>query len=307
MSAARFCHSGTQIETDSERSFRLSNANTTQTSTTIDTRLLFVVTMGFLLHRQPSRTIAWSKSTLCILLCQAVLLSYAWTGSNLQTSRYRRSQLLVRLHDTTGSTSSAQSAALENTSRVATSSASPLSCTLKELSKIVGGTGRAKEAWNLYRKGLDPLSLTVNPSHSKGGDDNNNNTYSIIGTKTYNHLARHFRGSIQDKIAKIVTISTASDGTTKLLMELVQDSLQVETVIIPWPKRRSSTLCISSQVGCRQACTFCQTGRMGILRSLTADEILAQVWLANAVINEHTTKETTISALYPIDNIVFMG
>ena len=39
----------------------------------------------------------------------------------------------------------------------------------------------------------------------------------------------------------------------------------------------------SSQVGCRQACTFCATGRMGKLRSLTADEILVQVYYASKI------------------------
>ena len=39
----------------------------------------------------------------------------------------------------------------------------------------------------------------------------------------------------------------------------------------------------SSQVGCRQACTFCATGKMGKLRSLTADEILVQVYYASKI------------------------
>ena len=44
-----------------------------------------------------------------------------------------------------------------------------------------------------------------------------------------------------------------------------------------------STYLRSSQVGCRQACTFCATGRMGKLRSLTADEILVQVYYASKI------------------------
>jgi 23S rRNA (adenine2503-C2)-methyltransferase len=55
--------------------------------------------------------------------------------------------------------------------------------------------------------------------------------------------------------------------------------LETESVIIPMRNYHGSawhTLCVSSQVGCRMACTFCETGRMGLLRNLSADEIVAQ-------------------------------
>jgi 23S rRNA (adenine2503-C2)-methyltransferase len=55
------------------------------------------------------------------------------------------------------------------------------------------------------------------------------------------------------------------------------------------------TLCISSQVGCKMGCTFCETGRMGLLRNLTAAEIVAQV----------VTAQVTLG--WRIRNIVFMG
>ena len=42
-------------------------------------------------------------------------------------------------------------------------------------------------------------------------------------------------------------------------------------------KDEGYSLCISSQVGCAQGCSFCETGRMGLLRNLTAVEIVAQV------------------------------
>jgi 23S rRNA (adenine2503-C2)-methyltransferase len=88
--------------------------------------------------------------------------------------------------------------------------------------------------------------------------------------------------SVERDVAHLTHVRTSKDGTTKLLLKLV-DGLEVETVIIPWDDRKSSTLCVSSQVGCRQACAFCATGRMGILRSLSRDEILAQVYWANKV------------------------
>ncbi len=54
------------------------------------------------------------------------------------------------------------------------------------------------------------------------------------------------------------------------------DGRSVETVRIPIGARRQSQ-CVSSQVGCRMACRFCETARMGLVRQLTAGEIVAQV------------------------------
>jgi len=65
-----------------------------------------------------------------------------------------------------------------------------------------------------------------------------------------------------------------SDGSVKFAVEL-RDGLLVETVLIP--ERGRLTQCLSTQVGCAQACRFCQTGRMGLSRSLTAEEIVGQV------------------------------
>ena len=50
----------------------------------------------------------------------------------------------------------------------------------------------------------------------------------------------------------------------------------VESVSLPMGRGRPS-LCVSTQVGCARACTFCETGRMGLRRNLTADEIVSQV------------------------------
>ena len=83
------------------------------------------------------------------------------------------------------------------------------------------------------------------------------------------------------------------DGDTyKFLMKL-QGGLETESVVIPM--RQYKTLCISSQVGCKMGCRFCETAQMGFLKNLTAGEIVAQVFTARHVLNE------------PIENIVFMG
>ena len=82
------------------------------------------------------------------------------------------------------------------------------------------------------------------------------------------------------------------DGTLKFLLKL-DDGLECESVFIPMHSK--STLCISSQVGCKMGCTFCETGRMGLLRSLTVEEIVSQVFIARHLLNQR------------LDNIVFMG
>jgi 23S rRNA (adenine2503-C2)-methyltransferase len=66
----------------------------------------------------------------------------------------------------------------------------------------------------------------------------------------------------------------SSDGTTKFLLEL-GDGRLIESVFIP--DTPSQTFCISTQVGCAMRCAFCLTGRMGIVRNLTAGEIVGQV------------------------------
>ena len=96
------------------------------------------------------------------------------------------------------------------------------------------------------------------------------------------------------------------DHSVKFVIEL-SDLRQIEMVLMPESKR--VTLCVSSQVGCAQACVFCHTGRMGLGRNLDASEIIGQVWLANKWISEHPQwlVETRLPPQQRITNIVFMG
>ncbi len=94
---------------------------------------------------------------------------------------------------------------------------------------------------------------------------------------------------------------SAYDHSVKLLLEL-SDGLRVESVIMPESQRL--TLCISSQVGCAQACVFCHTGRMGLTRNLTAGEIVGQVVLADLWLAAHPDWP---SVERRVGNVVFMG
>ncbi|MBC7532116.1 MAG: 23S rRNA (adenine(2503)-C(2))-methyltransferase RlmN [Oligoflexus sp.] len=96
------------------------------------------------------------------------------------------------------------------------------------------------------------------------------------------------------------------DGTVKFLVRL-EDGALIESVLMP--EKHRITLCVSSQVGCAQACSFCHTGRMGLKRQLTAGEIIAQVMLARAWVRSHPEwrEERGFGPRLTVGNIVFMG
>ena len=88
----------------------------------------------------------------------------------------------------------------------------------------------------------------------------------------------------------------SSDKTIKCAFSVEQGKV-VEGVLIPTSSRM--TACISSQVGCSLACTFCATGRLKLLRNLTAGEIYDQVvYLKNEAESRYSI---------PLSNIVYMG
>lgn len=90
---------------------------------------------------------------------------------------------------------------------------------------------------------------------------------------------------LRTKLASQTTTSSLSvetryvsaDGTRRYLMK-THDSLPVETVFIP--EERRDTICFSSQSGCPLQCSFCLTAKLGLLRSLTAGEIVEQIVIA---------------------------
>jgi 23S rRNA (adenine2503-C2)-methyltransferase len=111
-------------------------------------------------------------------------------------------------------------------------------------------------------------------------------------------LSRELRAMLAEQFAittpAIVQRDKSVDGTEKFLLRL-GDGRTVESVFIP--DTPSMTFCISTQVGCAMACAFCLTGRMGLVRNLTAGEIVGQV-------------RVLVAALQMRDvnfNIVFMG
>jgi 23S rRNA (adenine2503-C2)-methyltransferase len=84
------------------------------------------------------------------------------------------------------------------------------------------------------------------------------------------------------------------DGTEKFVLRLA-DGRTIESVFIP--DTPAMTFCISTQVGCAMACSFCLTGKMGLVRNLTAGEIVGQV---RVLVDALAMRDTAF-------NIVLMG
>ena len=93
-------------------------------------------------------------------------------------------------------------------------------------------------------------------------------------------------------------VQHSEDGTIKSRFRL-HDGHLIESVLIPVPVDRRFTVCVSSQVGCSLACTFCATGRMDRVRNLDAAEIYDQVVLVNRQCEDKYGQ--------PLTNIVYMG
>ncbi len=85
------------------------------------------------------------------------------------------------------------------------------------------------------------------------------------------------------------------DQSTKLLLK-THDGKLIESVIMRYENRTS--LCISSQVGCKLACRFCQTGKLGFFRHLGQEEIIGQYILAQNLLKKEERR---------ISHVVFMG
>ena len=147
------------------------------------------------------------------------------------------------------------------------------------LEKLGQPTYRAKQVYRqIYVRGqTDPASMT--------------------------DLSKELRQALQERAApglpSIAEVRGAADGTRKILFGL-EDGGQVEGVLIPMQRPGEAprlTQCISTQVGCTLDCDFCLTGTMGLLRNLSAGEIVGQVIAARALLGEEEK----------VDRLVYMG
>ena len=98
-------------------------------------------------------------------------------------------------------------------------------------------------------------------------------------------------------IPKIHTKQISADGTIKLLLEL-EDGYKVETVLMRY--NYGNAVCVSSQVGCNMACSFCSSGILGKQRNLEPHEMVGQIIVMNNLLKEENKGER-------VTHIVVMG
>ncbi len=160
------------------------------------------------------------------------------------------------------------------------------SCNLAEMEQVVAELGqpafRAKQLFEwVHKKGVSQFEQMSN-----------------LGKSFRQDLAER---SLLDNV-HLVRKQVSRDGTEKFLLALA-DGEYIECVLMRYrgdQSKQRNTLCVSSQVGCAMGCTFCATGLGGLVRNLTAGEILGQIYL----VNEELAKEGDPLS---IGNVVFMG
>ena len=129
--------------------------------------------------------------------------------------------------------------------------------------------------------------------------------YGVTDFAQMTDIAKETRAALAERFTlarpEITSRQQSSDGTIKWLIRLAP-GVEVETVFIP-DVAHSGALCVSSQVGCTLNCSFCHTGTQGLVRNLTAAEIVAQVQIARDDLGEWPTSLSDRKLV----NIVFMG
>lgn len=140
-----------------------------------------------------------------------------------------------------------------------------------------------KEGWSAYR--ADQVLQWI---YARGVSDAGSMT--DLPAEMRESLARDW----EVNALTLKAVQKSRDGTRKLALR-TQDGSTIEAVMIP--EERRNTLCVSTQVGCPLACSFCATGAMGLTRNLRPSEIVEQVLLARSVLDPDES----------LTNVVYMG
>ena len=155
--------------------------------------------------------------------------------------------------------------------------------TYQELENFVAGAGeakfRAKQIYSWLYKGVESFDEMTN-------------------------LSKELRQKLSEisyvsslKILKKLVSSI--DGTTKFLFEL-EDKNTIESVVMFY--KHGASICISSQVGCRMGCKFCASTIGGLVRNLTAGEIIDQIIFAQKELNIRISNVVIMGIGEPMDN-----
>lgn len=98
---------------------------------------------------------------------------------------------------------------------------------------------------------------------------------------------------------QVLDEKVARDGTKKLLFGLGEDL--AEAVIMEYDY--GSSLCLSTQIGCRMGCTFCASTVYGLVRNITASEMLMMVYLANRYAKRRISRLVLMGSGEPLENL----
>lgn len=118
-----------------------------------------------------------------------------------------------------------------------------------------------------------------------------------------NNLSAKLRAALAEQcsltVLKELTVQRSSDGTVKILFEL-PDTNTIETVVMS--HSYGTSLCISSQVGCRMGCKFCASTMGGRVRNLSPAEMLEQVYRAGEIAGKRIDSIVMMGIGEPLDN-----
>lgn len=104
---------------------------------------------------------------------------------------------------------------------------------------------------------------------------------------------------------ELARLQTADAALTRKALFRLPDGAVVESVLMIYPDR--ATVCVSTQAGCAMGCTFCATGRLGLLRNLSPGEIVEQVLWAARSLRAQPARAGASGAPQTLTNVVFMG
>ncbi len=126
----------------------------------------------------------------------------------------------------------------------------------------------------------------------------------VCSFEEMSNLSKNDRIKLAEKyeitsLRKEEVLESAIDGTRKYLFAL-KDGNVIESV---WMKyKHGNSVCISSQAGCRMGCRFCASTLDGLARSLTASEMLDQIYQIQKDTNERVSNVVIMGSGEPLDN-----
>jgi 23S rRNA (adenine2503-C2)-methyltransferase len=107
------------------------------------------------------------------------------------------------------------------------------------------------------------------------------------------------RDFVLDNVKIIKKLSSDKDRTTKFLYEL-HDGHVIEGVLMSY--KHGYSICVSTQVGCKMGCTFCASAIGGIVRNLTAGEIMGQLYAVQRAMDIKISNIVLMGSGEPLDN-----